>query len=88
VIVGADPDVNHCIENLRRCSLHMRGRSAARGRMVHDLAQGSGSLPDGPDGPRMRKGGGVHRQHLNLAPGRDPVREERSYTSYRVGRPP
>jgi hypothetical protein len=54
------------------------GRSMARGRMVRDLAQGSGSLPDRPDGPRMHRGGGVHRRRLNLAPRRDPVGEERS----------
>jgi hypothetical protein len=30
-----------------------------------------------PDGPRVRRGGGVHRRHLNLALGRDPVEEER-----------
>jgi hypothetical protein len=31
------------------------------------------SAPWGPDGPRVRRGGG-----LDLAPGRDPVGEERS----------
>jgi hypothetical protein len=36
--VGADPDANHCVENQRRCSLDRRGRSTARGWMVHDLA--------------------------------------------------
>jgi hypothetical protein len=30
-----------------------------------------------PDGPRVRRGGGVRRRRLNLAPGRDPVGEER-----------
>jgi hypothetical protein len=34
-------------------------------------------LPDGLDGPRVRRGGGVRRQRLYLAPGRDPVGEER-----------
>jgi hypothetical protein len=32
----------------------------------------AGSLPDGPDGPRVRRGGGVRRWRLDLAPGRDP----------------
>jgi hypothetical protein len=43
------------------------------------------SLPDGrtvrayrPDGPRVRRGGEGRRWCLDLAPGRDPVREERS----------
>jgi hypothetical protein len=31
-----------------------------------------------PDGPRVRMGGESRRQRLDLAPGRDPVREERS----------
>jgi hypothetical protein len=39
---------------------------------------GLGFLPDGPDGPRVRRGGDVRRQHLDLAPGRDPVGEARS----------
>jgi hypothetical protein len=30
-----------------------------------------------PDGPRVRRGDGVHRRRLNLAPGRDPIGEER-----------
>ena len=32
----------------------------------------------GPDGLRVLRGGGVHRRRLDLAPGRDPVGEERS----------
>ena len=76
--VGADPGTNHCVENLRRCSLHRRGRSAARGRMVRDLVQGLGSWSDEPDGPRVHRGGEVRRRCLNLAPRRDPVGEERS----------
>jgi hypothetical protein len=51
--VSADPDANHCVENRRRCSLHRCGRSTTRGRMVHDLAQGSGFLPDGSDGSHL-----------------------------------
>jgi hypothetical protein len=72
--VGVDPGANHCDDNRRRCSLHRHGRSIARGRTVRDLAQGSCSLPDGSNGPRVRRGGGVRRRCLNLAPGRDPVR--------------
>jgi hypothetical protein len=44
--------------------------------MVRDLAQGSGSLPDEPDGPRVRKGGRVRRQRLDLTPGDGPHRGE------------
>jgi hypothetical protein len=51
--VGADPGTNHYVENRRRCSLHRRGRSATRGQTVHNPAQGSGSLPEGPDSPRL-----------------------------------
>jgi hypothetical protein len=54
------------------------GRSATWNR-------GLGSLPDGrtvralgPDGPRVRRGGEGRRRRLDLAPGRDPVGEERS----------
>jgi hypothetical protein len=36
--VGADPGTNHCVENLRWCSLHRRGRSASRGQTVHACA--------------------------------------------------
>jgi hypothetical protein len=35
-------------------------------------------LVDEPDGLRVRRGGGVRQQHLDLALGRDPAREERS----------
>jgi hypothetical protein len=31
-----------------------------------------------PKGPHVRRGGGVRRRRLDLAPGRDPVGEERS----------
>jgi hypothetical protein len=51
--VGANSSTNHYVENRWRCSLHRRGWSTARGRTVHDLALGSGFLPDGPDGPRL-----------------------------------
>jgi hypothetical protein len=36
------------------------------------------SAPWGPDGPRVRRGGGSRRRRLDLAPGRDPVGEKRS----------
>jgi hypothetical protein len=62
IIVGADPGANHYVENLRRCSLHRRGRSAVRGRTVRDLAQGSGSLPDGPNGPCLEAGRSARAQ--------------------------
>jgi hypothetical protein len=51
--VSADLGTNHCDDNRWWCSLHRRGRSTARGRTVRDLAQGSGSLPDGPDSLRL-----------------------------------
>jgi hypothetical protein len=51
--VSIDPGANHCVENRRQCSLHRCGRSAARGQTVRDLAQGSGSLPDEPNGSRL-----------------------------------
>jgi hypothetical protein len=77
--VGADPSINHCDKNWRQCYLWRRRRSEARSRMVRDLAQGLEFLSDNPDGPRVRRGGRVRRQRLNLASERDPVREERSY---------
>jgi hypothetical protein len=43
-------------ENQRRCSLVRRGRSAAQGRTVRDLARGGGALWSGADGPRHRAG--------------------------------
>jgi hypothetical protein len=43
-------------KNRRRCSLVRRGRSAAQGRTVHDLAWGGGALWSGADGPRHRAG--------------------------------
>jgi hypothetical protein len=41
------------------------------------MAQRLGLLLDEPDGPRVHRGGGVRRRRLDLAPGRDPVTEER-----------
>jgi hypothetical protein len=49
----------------------VRGRA---GRSV-TWYMGLGSLPDGP---RVRRGGEGRRRRLDLAPGRDPVGEERS----------
>jgi hypothetical protein len=46
-------------KNQRRCSLVGRGRSAAQGRTVHDLARGGGALWSGADGPRYRAGRSV-----------------------------
>jgi hypothetical protein len=43
------------------------------------------TAPWGPDGPRVRRGGGSRRRRLDLAPGRDPVGEERSYVVSRLG---
>jgi hypothetical protein len=76
--VGSFSGADHYNENWWRCSLHRRGWSAARGRTVRDLAQGSGSLPDVPDGPHVRRGGEARRRRLYLAPGRDPVGGKRS----------
>jgi hypothetical protein len=60
------------------CPRPEAGRSAA-------WCAARASLPDGwtvralgPDGPRVRRGGGSRRRRLDLAPGRDPVGEERS----------
>jgi hypothetical protein len=75
--VCADPGTNHCDDNRHRCSLDKRGLSAARGRTVRDLEQGSGPLLDEPDDPHLRRGDGVRRRCTNLAPGRDPIGEER-----------
>jgi hypothetical protein len=55
-IVGADPGANHCVENWRWCSLHRRRQSVARDRTVRDLAQGSSSLPEKPNGPHLEVG--------------------------------
>jgi hypothetical protein len=83
--VGADPGANHCVENRWRCSLRRRGWSTARGRTVRDLAQGLVPCLTGqtvhawwPDSLSMHRGDRVRRQHLDLAPGMDPVGEERS----------
>jgi hypothetical protein len=45
--------------------------------MVRNLAQGSGSLPDGLDGRRLEATRAQGRR-LNLAHGRDPIGEEKS----------
>jgi hypothetical protein len=51
--VGTDPDANHCVENQRRCALRRRGRSAARGWTIRDLAQRLTFLSDESDGLRL-----------------------------------
>jgi hypothetical protein len=61
----------------RRCSLVRRGRSAAQGRTVRDLVQELRF----PDGRTVRACAGAvedRQRRLDLAPGRDPVGEERS----------
>jgi hypothetical protein len=72
-------------KNRRWCSLVRRGRSAARGRTVRDLAQGLGFLPDGQtvralglDGPRVRRGGGRSPAAPGSRSREGPVGEERS----------
>jgi hypothetical protein len=44
----------------------------------HCVRTDGGALCKGADGPRVRRGGEGHRRRLDLAPGRDPVGEERS----------
>jgi hypothetical protein len=53
------------------------GRSTVEGWTVHDLAQRLGFLPNEPDGLHVRRGNGIHQQHLDLAPERDPIGEQR-----------
>jgi hypothetical protein len=76
--VGAEPGANHCVENRWQYSLRRRGRSAT-------WCKGEGSCLTvravcawRPDGPHVHRFGGVRWQRLDLAPGRDPVRDERS----------
>jgi hypothetical protein len=54
------------------------GRSAAWCATRASLPDGRTVRALGPDGPRVRRGGGSRRRRLDLAPGRDPVGEERS----------
>jgi hypothetical protein len=54
------------------------GRSAAWCAAEASLPDGRTVRTLGLDGPRVRRGGGSRRQRLDLAPGRDPVGEERS----------
>jgi hypothetical protein len=62
---GPRPDVR------RRCSLVRRGRSAT-------WRRNSGSLPDGRTVRACAEAAEDRRRRLDLAPGRDPVGEERS----------
>jgi hypothetical protein len=54
------------------------GRSAAWCAAGASLPDGRTVRALGPDGPRVCRGGGNRRRRLDLAPGRDPVGEERS----------
>jgi hypothetical protein len=75
-IIDTDPGNNHCDESTVGLS--------ADARTVHD--QWSDGPQPGversatwwPDCLRVHRGGGVRRWRLDLAPGRDPIREERS----------
>jgi hypothetical protein len=40
------------------------------------------------DGPRVRRDGGVRQQHMDLAPRRDPVKEEKSWVRLQIDRSP
>jgi hypothetical protein len=55
------------------------GDGALRG-SANDLQPGAEArvFVDKPDGPRMHRGDEIRQQHLDLAPGRDLVTEERS----------
>jgi hypothetical protein len=102
LVVDAFLEASITQENQRRCSLVRRGRSAAQGRTVRDLARGGSALWSSADGPRhgagrsatwCRSSGSlpdgrtvracagaaeIAGGSLDLAPGRDPVGEERS----------
>jgi hypothetical protein len=78
----------------RQCSLLQRGRYTTDGWTVRDLAQSREFPADEPDSPHLLAGrsaraweGGVRQQHLDLAPRRDPIREERTYGFVGVSRP-
>jgi hypothetical protein len=60
------------------CPRPEAGRSAAWCAARASLPDGRTVRALGPDGPRVRRGGGSRRRRLDLAPGRDPVGEERS----------
>jgi hypothetical protein len=57
---------------------HRAGRSATWRRGKVSLPDGRTVRALGLDGPRVCRGGGNRRRRLDLAPGRDPVGEERS----------
>jgi hypothetical protein len=44
----------------------------------HCVRTGGGAPYTGADGPHVRRGGESRRRRLDLALGRDPIREERS----------
>jgi hypothetical protein len=56
--VSANVGANHCEVYRRRCSLWRRGRSATWQERVLLCVE--------PDGPRVRRDGGVRQQHLDL----------------------
>jgi hypothetical protein len=51
------------------------------------LAQRLRFMSDKSNGPRVRRGDGVRQQHLNLAPGRDPVEEGRPRGAWSINVP-
>jgi hypothetical protein len=67
------------------CPRPEAGRSAAWCAARASLPDGRTVRALGPDGPRVRRGGGSRRRRLDLAPGRDPVGEERSKVVSRLG---
>jgi hypothetical protein len=69
---------NNYNENRWRCSLYRRRRSATWRRAWVPCLMCRTVRALGSDGPRVRRGGEVHRRCLHLAPERDPVGEERS----------
>jgi hypothetical protein len=50
--VGVDPEVNHCVENRRRCFLHRCGRSATWRRARVSCLTGRAVRAYRPDGPQ------------------------------------
>jgi hypothetical protein len=64
--------------NQRRCSLHRAGRSAAWRRARVSCLTAGRSVPWGRTVRACAGGGEGRRRRLDLAPGRDPIGEERS----------
>jgi hypothetical protein len=84
--VGVDPGANHCDENRGGGALCTgvdgprpgAGRSVTWHRARVPCPTSRTVRAYRPDGPRVRRGGEVRLRRLDLAPGRDPVGEERS----------